>query len=111
MTRRQSSMDTLVTVALRTRMPALLTRMSIPPKAATVSRAMRSASSGLATSPVTRAAVPPAFSIRRTVSSSSARRRPDTMTRAPSRANSSAVPRPMPVPPPVTSATRGPSLN
>ena len=66
-TRCQSSIATDVTEAFRTIMPALSTRTSIPPSATTVSRTMRSASAGRATSPWTSPALPPAFSHSRTV--------------------------------------------
>ena len=49
--------------------------------------------------------LPPCFSSSRNVSSSFSLRRPATATFAPSRANASAIARPIPVPPPVIRAT------
>src|SRR5919197_6041550 len=48
---------------------------------------------------------PPFFLMRETISFPSFSRRPETTTFAPSRANASAVAEPMPLVPPVTSAT------
>jgi len=58
----------------------------------------------------TASARPPAASIARAVSSTRARRCPDTVTAAPSRARRSAIARPMPEPAPVTIAAFPASL-
>jgi hypothetical protein len=55
-------------------------------------------------SATTKRAEPPAASIRRTVSFRVSSVRPVTVTRAPSAASARALARPMPLPPPVTSA-------
>src|SRR6516162_769316 len=55
-------------------------------------------------------ASPPALRIFSTTTSSGALRRPETTTVQPSAASASAPAAPMPVPPPVTQATRFPSL-
>src|SRR5204863_234070 len=69
-------------------------------------RPSRPRSSGSRTSaPIARHA-PPAASIAARVAASGSSRRPQTTTLAPVLASSSAVARPMPLPPPVTSATR-----
>src|SRR4051794_26444865 len=57
------------------------------------------------TSTLTKVASPPAALTWRTVSLPSSTRRPATTTSAPSRANASAVARPMPLVPPVINAT------
>src|SRR3990170_4504168 len=82
--------------------PALLTRISSPPKRLTAAAIMRSASTFCETSAVTSAAASPirsatlaAFSVSMTA----------MRTLAPSRAKASAMPRPKPDAPPVTIAT------
>src|SRR5713101_5167481 len=56
--RSQSSSETVVTDALRTMIPALLTRTSMPPSVVTASATMRSASAAEPTSPCTKPARP-----------------------------------------------------
>ena len=90
-----------------TKLPAaLLTRQSTRPNRSTAAATIASTWSGSRTSVGCAAARPPAASISATVSSSGSGRRPATTTDAPSRANSWAMARPIPLPPPVTSATR-----
>src|SRR5262245_43066872 len=84
---------------------AELISASTPPSSARVVSTRRCASASIPTSPATASALPPTFVIASTTSASGSGRRPKTTTRAPSAANSSAVARPMPVPPPVTMAT------
>src|SRR5712691_2097365 len=91
--------------AERRRTAAQLTRQSTPPYCARASPTNRATSASLATSPLTAVAAPPALTMASTVSPSGSGRRPKTTTRAPSLAKSSAVARPMPVPPPAMSAT------
>jgi len=85
--------------------PALLTRMSSRPKAASVSATTRSQSAALLTSACTGATRPPAARISAAVCSSRSRPRAAIATAAPSCASSTAVARPMPCVPPVTIAT------
>ncbi|CAM5306979.1 hypothetical protein SVIOM74S_07852 [Streptomyces violarus] len=82
--------------------PALLTAMSSPPKRVTLSHTRFWSRPESVTSAVTAAAVPPAASMRPTVSSRGAAVRPATTTDAPSAANASAIARPRPEPAPVT---------
>src|SRR3984893_2780512 len=91
--------------AERRRTAAQLTRQSTPPYCARAVPTNRATSASLPTSPLTAAATPPAFTMASTVSAIASGRRPKTTTRAPSRPKSSAVARPMPVPPPAMSAT------
>src|SRR5712692_8787063 len=91
--------------AERRRTAAQFTRQSTPPYCARASPTNRATSASLPTSPFTAAAAPPALTMASTVSASGSGRRPKTTTRAPSLAKSSAVARPMPVPPPAMSAT------
>jgi len=65
-------------------------------------------SSALLTSSAIASAVPPLFAIFATTVSSASLRRPDTTTVHPSAASASAPASPMPLPPPVTQATRFP---
>ena len=84
-------------------MPALLTRMSIWPSSAS---AQRNSSSTLARSATSTGWISiggPAFE-RAATSRSFSIRRPAIATRQPSAARARAIPSPMPVPPPVTSA-------
>src|SRR5262245_32246276 len=81
--------------------PALLIRISIPPKALLASDA--AAPSSVAKSPVMGIAWPPAETMRPTTASVRAVSRPCTSTRAPSRANASAIATPIPAEAPVTS--------
>ena len=76
----------------------------MPPSSRTVSATQRSMSSGRVTSATTGSAVPPGFSISAATASSLASVRPASATAAPSAARASAMPRPMPCPPPVTMA-------
>ena len=92
--------------AFTTKFPAaLLTRQSIRPKVSTAACISASTCSGSRTSVGSASAVPPEPSISAAVSASGSARRPATTTAAPSRENSSAMARPMPLPPPVTTAT------
>src|SRR5258705_1785411 len=94
----------------RRRIAAELTRTSTPPCSARAAPTNRDTSASLPTSPLTADAVPPALRMASTASARGSGRRPKTTTLAPSAANSSAVARPMPVPPPATSATLPSSL-
>src|SRR6266852_313385 len=91
--------------AARRRTAAQLTRQSTPPYCARAVPTNRATSASLATSPLTAVATPPALTMASTVSASGSGRLPKTTTRAPSWPKSSAVARPMPVPPPAMSAT------
>src|SRR5262245_31258912 len=84
---------------------AELISASTPPSSARAVSTRRRASASVPTSPATASALPPAFLIASTTSANGSGRRPKTTTRAPSDAKSSAVARPMPLPPPVTMAT------
>src|SRR5438270_2710077 len=85
-------------------MPALLTRMSMPPNSATAAFTAPAAVSSCETSPgnTTYRASGPSDAA---VSSSRSERRPTRTTAAPSRAKARAVAAPSPVPAPVTTAT------
>src|SRR4029450_12218714 len=94
-------------------MPALLTRMSMRPKASSAALTMTSVFFGSVIESVEAIAWPPAFSIVRTTSCAGPASEPSpcrlapishTTTRAPSSASSMAMPRPIPRPPPVTIA-------
>ena len=86
--------------------PALLNRKSRrPPNAFLVSANRVFTSSGLPTSARTATILPPPGLAMATVLSSSSLRRPATTTFQPSPCSASAAERPMPLPPPVTSAT------
>jgi hypothetical protein len=85
--------------------PALLTRMSTGANTLSARAKMWSTPSGVATSASTAIAVPPASSIPLATDSARSPYRSATTTVAPSRAKSSAVARPIPEPPPVTTAT------
>src|SRR5215467_12128679 len=89
----------------RRRTAAEFTRTSTPPYSLRAVSTSFATSASLPTSPLTAMAVPPAFVMAVTVSASGSDRRPKTTTCAPSLAKSSAVARPMPVPPPATMAT------
>src|SRR5215468_1558699 len=89
-------------------MPALLTRRSMRPCLPTIASAALFTSSLLLTSSTTASALPPLPAIFATTRSSSALRRPETTTVQPSAASASAPASPMPLPPPVTQATRFP---
>src|SRR6266851_4421760 len=104
MTASHSSCPTQRTFRALLECPALLIRMSTRPSVLTVHSTSARPCSGRETSPSRAAALPPAFAISATTSSSGALRRPDTTTYAPSAASISAVERPIPVPPPVTIA-------
>src|SRR5438132_7591456 len=84
---------------------ALLTSTSTLPQRRTVSSTARSTSSRRPTSATSASASPPAARISCAVRSARCSFSSATHTRAPSRANRSAIPRPMPWPAPVTSAT------
>src|SRR6185437_16248054 len=83
--------------------PALLTRMSTPPKASTAAATIASTSTRFVTSVVVATARPEP--IASTHERAAAPLISATTTLAPSPANSSAMPRPKPDPPPVTIAT------
>ena len=102
----QSSTSTSCRRMLRRITPALLTTACSAPYASTAARTARAASSASARSPGTASARPPAASTSAATASSGSGRRPHSTTASPSAARASAVARPMPVPPPVTSATR-----
>src|SRR5262245_58049195 len=94
-------------------MPALLTRMSMRPKALSAVLTIASAFFGSVIESVEAIARPSAFSIARTTSCAGPASEPSpcrlapisqTTTRAPSCASSMAMPRPIPRPPPVTIA-------
>src|SRR5262249_39957988 len=84
---------------------ALLTSTSSAPKRATLSATIPSTSARRPTSTVSAIASPPAARISSAVRSARCAFSSATQTRAPSRANTSAMPRPMPWPAPVTIAT------
>ena len=83
---------------------ALLTRMSMLPKAWVADAIRRSTSSRCVTSVGTASARRPKARISAAVSLSTSGLRPAMATSAPARANSRAMPLPIPVPPPVTTA-------
>ena len=83
---------------------ALLTSTSTLPQRRTVSATTRSTSSRRPTSATSASASPPAARISCAVRSARCSFSSATHTRAPARANRSAIPRPMPWPAPVTSA-------
>ena len=85
--------------------PALFTRMSSGPKAASVARTALSQSAGCDTSHATASARPSSAAISADTASAFGWRRSATATAAPSRAKASAVARPMPEPAPVTITT------
>ena len=91
-------------------MPALLTRIPTGPSAPATCRTASSTSARSPTSQVTASAFRPRTRISAATASSSAPVRALTATCAPSRARASAIARPMPRPPPVTSATRSESF-
>src|ERR1700722_5814432 len=102
----QSHSSSLVsTTVLGTKTPALLNRISRRPNPRTVSSTMRSTSAATRTSTETDFATPPAFSISAAVLLADSDRTSATITFAPSRANRSALARPIPEPAPVISAT------
>src|SRR5664280_13906 len=86
-------------------MPALLCRTSTWPSCANTLSASASTALGSETSSAWATALPPAASIARATSSAVPPLRSATWTLAPCRASRSAVARPMPEPPPVTTAT------
>src|SRR5262245_16199923 len=88
------------------RRPALLTRMSTPPKALAARSASLGGTCGSETSPMAATALPPAAVISPTTESTAAlSARPLTTTAAPSRARVRAMARPILRPAPVTRAT------
>ena len=91
--------------------PALFTRMSTVPSSATVWSISCWHSSALVTSVGTVKARRPSARTSLAVVSSGSRRRAARTTSAPCSARTSAVPRPIPVPPPVMTATRPSSEN
>ena len=84
--------------------PATLAMMSIPPKASTVRSIAARQSTLNDTSPATAMATPPVATISADTASAALVCRSMIATLAPSRANNSAVARPMPDAPPVTRA-------
>src|ERR1700759_4499974 len=88
--------------------PALLTSRSIRPCLARIASATFCTSAALLTSSAIASASPPAFLIVATTPSSASLRRPETTTVQPSSASEMAPASPIPVPPPVTHATRFP---
>src|SRR5579863_2453360 len=105
MVRSQSSSDCLMMGTQTPSMPALLNATSRRPNFSTVFWTSASTSRALVTSAFTNRPSPPTSAISFTVSLPSASRRPETTTLAPDFANKTAVSRPMPDVPPVTSAT------
>ena len=91
-------------------MPALFTTTSTPPNASIAACTPAATSALRVTSIVHAVASPPAARISAAVSSAVSPRRSATATRAPSSAKRSDVCRPIPDPPPVTSATFPSSL-
>src|SRR5499425_2145242 len=91
--------------AERSRTAAEFTSTSTPPYSVRAAPTRFATSASLPTSPLTAVATPPASEMAVTVSARGSGRRPKMTTRAPSLANSSAVARPMPVPPPATMVT------
>src|SRR5215831_5636327 len=100
-TRSSSSSEISVTGLLTCAVPALLTRMSSRPKAASVERTAASISAARVTSQPRASALVPISSATACAAPASTS---STQTRAPSRANVSAMHRPMPEPAPVTMA-------
>src|SRR4051812_25466933 len=86
-------------------MPALFTRMSRRPNAATVSSTIRATSAALVTSTATARALAPRSISSRTAASDFLALRAATTTAAPAAARPRAMPSPMPPLPPVTTAT------
>src|SRR6266436_4289022 len=91
-----------------TLMPALLSRRSIRPCLAKIPSAAFPTSAATLTSSAIASALPSFLVIFATTASSASLRRPDTTTVQPSAASASAPASPMPLPPPVTQATRFP---
>jgi hypothetical protein len=89
--------------------PTLLTRMSSPPKASSVRSTARQHDSAPATFASTTIASPPSWSTIRPVSSAQSRRSSISATRAPSRAKTIAVARPLPTIGPSGPAGREPA--
>src|SRR6266487_892496 len=90
--------------------PAAVIRMSMPPNSAAARPAMASTCAGADTSIAIAAARPPAAEISPATASAWPAAMSATRTQAPSPANRIAAARPMPEPPPVTTATFCPSL-
>src|SRR6266436_3963621 len=88
--------------------PALLTKRSMRPCLARICSATLVTSAAIETSSGVASALPPFLVIFATTWSSASLRRPDTTTVQPSAASASAPASPMPLPPPVTQATRFP---
>jgi len=105
-----SQTDTLMVSGPEPLMPALLTRMSSLPNAATAACTAACQSLSLVTSILTKRAWPPALVMWSTTSRPSASSRSATTTFAPSCAKIVASLRPMPLAPPVMSATLPASL-
>ncbi len=80
--------------------PMLLTRMSTPPNASTAARTMASHCAATVTSAAKTSAVPPSFAMMSRVSSARSGCRSTSSTRAPSRASSTALAFPVPMPGP-----------
>src|SRR5215212_9680357 len=102
---RSQMSGSIVRRSLPSEAPALFTRMSTGANTLSARAKMWATPSGVATSASTAIAVPPASSIPLATDSARSPWRSATTTVAPSRAKSSAVARPMPEPPPVTTAT------
>ena len=94
-----------------TLMPALLTRRSMRPCLARICSAALLTSAATLTSSGIASALPPLPVIFATTASSASFRRPETTTVQPSAASASAPASPIPLPPPVTQATRFPSFD
>src|SRR6516225_8783881 len=90
--------------------PAAVIRMSMPPNSATARAAIASTCTGSDTSTAIAAARPPAAEISPATAAAWPASMSATRTQAPSLANRIAAARPMPEPPPVTTATFRPSL-
>ena len=84
--------------------PAQLTTRSIPPIAAAASPTIRSTSAGSETSPIASRALPPRLAIPAQTAAVRSGSRPHTVTSAPSSAKAEAIPSPIPLEAPVTTA-------
>src|SRR3984957_17724116 len=102
-TRSQSASDTSTTLPISA-MPTLLSSTSMRPKAFRQAATMASTSPARDASAVNAAALPPSAAMMRTVSSAAAALRSTQNTRAPSRANVTAVALPLPQPGPIEPA-------
>src|SRR4051812_43345343 len=100
----------MISTGLVVSMPALLTRMSTSPSAATMAPNAALTAGSSPTSAATPAVLTPCLANAAAASSALAASRSTTPMLAPSRANRSAIARPMPLQAPVTTAILPPSL-